>query len=554
MSEERRVDRGRRSAARSSERASSPRPFDDPNDIAVEEGEPENSAPATQPDPHAEKRMVGAEPGTGRRPRGRMTLRIPDDEVTRPSAPPPYQEPEPPPPPSAPTGPPIQAQRIITINPPPPSQPDGNGHAAVARDVGVAPLAVTVESSPDIVVDAEGFPDAPPPPMDTLQQLDVQPMSGRAPEAPWRDAVPPPAADSYRVARAAQPMRAVQATMLDVVEEVDVEAEVRRSEPGSEHEVSPEDVVSVESVPTRHLPTPAPPPPGSAPHLKAARPAQPPPAPRPPLVILPGPSPIAPPPMNEAAAAGRRRARPWWEELFNDDFIRTMAKISDSQIAREADFIEDSLGVAKGAMVLDLACGTGRHATELTRRGYQVVGFDLSLAMLARAADEAQDRSQKLNFVQGDMRDMTFEDTFDGVYAWNTSFGFFEEEKNAQVISNVRRALKPGGQFLLDVQNRDFLARQTPSLAWFEGDGCVCMDEMHIDWITSRMRVKRTMMMDDGRTKEIEYSIRVYSLHELGKLLHESGFRVAEVSGRVATPGVFLGGDSPQTLILAEKR
>ena len=35
--------------------------------------------------------------------------------------------------------------------------------------------------------------------------------------------------------------------------------------------------------------------------------------------------------------------------------------------------------------VLDLACGTGRHAVELAARGYQVVGFDLSLAMLARA-------------------------------------------------------------------------------------------------------------------------------------------------------------------------
>ena len=258
--------------------------------------------------------------------------------------------------------------------------------------------------------------------------------------------------------------------------------------------------------------------------------------------------------MNEGTAAARRRIRPWWEELFNDDFIRTMAKITDPQIGAEADFIEDSLGVAKGAMVLDLACGTGRHAIELTRRGYQVVGFDLSLAMLARAADEAQERNQKLNFVQGDMREMTFEDTFDGVYCWNTSFGFFEEEKNAQIVTNVRRALKTGGQFLLDVINRDFLARQAPSVAWFEGEGCVCMDEMNIDWITSRMRVKRTMMMDDGRTKETEYSIRVYSLHELGKLLHDSGFRVADVSGRTATPGVFLGADSPRTLILAEKR
>lgn len=174
--------------------------------------------------------------------------------------------------------------------------------------------------------------------------------------------------------------------------------------------------------------------------------------------------------------------------------------------------------------------------------------------MLARASDEAQDRRQKINFVQGDMREMQFEDTFDGIYSWNTSFGFFDEEKNNAVIARVHRALKKGGQFLLDVANRDYIVRQAPSLAWFEGDGCICMDEMQIDFITSRMRVKRTLMMDDGRSKEIEYSIRLYSLHELGKLLHDNGFRVAEVSGRMGTPGVFFGCESPRTLILAEKR
>ena len=107
---------------------------------------------------------------------------------------------------------------------------------------------------------------------------------------------------------------------------------------------------------------------------------------------------------------------------------------------------------------------------------------------------------------------------------------------------------------LLDVVNRDFIAQQCPSLVWFEGDGCVCMDDMTIDWITSRMKVKRTMMMDDGRSRESEHSIRLYALHELGKLLHDNGFRVAQVSGRVATPGVFFGANSPRTLILAEKK
>jgi SAM-dependent methyltransferase len=265
------------------------------------------------------------------------------------------------------------------------------------------------------------------------------------------------------------------------------------------------------------------------------------------------PSPLAPPPLHEGLVP-RRRARPWWEELFNDDFIRTMPKFTEEQVGAEVDFIEDSLGVARGGTLLDLGCGTGRQAVELSRRGYSVVGFDLSLSMLARAGEEAQEQNQKINFVQGDMREMTFEDAFDGIYCWGSSFGYFEEEKNAHVVGKIHKALRQGGQFLLDVVSRDFAIKQAPSLAWFEGEGCVCMDEMVVDWITSRMRVKRTMMLDDGRSKEIEYSIRIYSLHELGKMLHDHGFRVAEVSGRIQTPGVFFGPDSPRTLILAEKR
>jgi hypothetical protein len=79
------------------------------------------------------------------------------------------------------------------------------------------------------------------------------------------------------------------------------------------------------------------------------------------------------------------------------------------------------------------------------------------------------------------------------------------------------------------------------------------MDEMHVDFIASRLRVKRMVMLDDGRARELEYSIRLYSLHELGRLLHDVGFKVTEVSGHPATPGVFFGGTSPRLIVLAEK-
>lgn len=248
-----------------------------------------------------------------------------------------------------------------------------------------------------------------------------------------------------------------------------------------------------------------------------------------------------------------QRPKRWWEELFSEDFARGIFPLTEPQIKREVDFIEESLGVAKGGIVLDLACGTGHHAVELSSRGYGVVGFDLSLPQLALAGEYAQERRQKINFLQGDMREMSFDSVFDGVYCWDTSFGYFEEDKNIAVAERVFRSLRPGGNFLLDVINRDFVVEQQPSQVWFEGDACVCMDDMSVDFITSRLRVKRTMMLDDGRTRELAYSVRVYSLHELGKILHGIGFRVLEASGHLAYPGIFLGATSPRVMILAQK-
>ncbi len=333
-------------------------------------------------------------------------------------------------------------------------------------------------------------------------------------------------------------------TEVQGAEELDEADVAPDSEEGStlEHAVSlnPEEVADAEAVPAKPPPPPqrrgAPPPPPSESARQAARARK-----------------EKPPPSSAEVSERKPQRRPWWEEVFGEDFVRATTRDTDEQISREANFIEESLGVAPGGVVLDLGCGAGYHAVELASRGYGVVGYDLSLFQLALAADVAQERGQKLNFLQGDMREMAFEEMFDGIYCWNTTFGYFEEEKNLAVAQRVFRALRPGGMFLLDVANRDFVAMDQPSQVWYEGDSCVCMDDMSVDFITSRLRVKRTMILDDGRTRESNYSVRLYALHELGKLLHDVGFRVTEASGHLATPGVFFGTNSPRIIVLAQK-
>jgi len=266
------------------------------------------------------------------------------------------------------------------------------------------------------------------------------------------------------------------------------------------------------------------------------------------------------PPPPKRASSGRPalptakvRKKPWWEEVFGDDFSRAYRAPTGPQVSREADFILGSFGLSPGAVVLDLGCGQGEYAVEIGRRGYSVVGYDLSVFQLAMAADRAQAANQRINFLQGDMREMAFDGMFDGVLSWNTSFGYFEDEKNFEVLCRIQRALKPGGVLMLEVLNRDYAARETPISNWYEGDGCICMDDMTLDFITSRLTVKRSVILDDGRSKEVTYSVRLYCLSEIGKMLHDAGFAVQTVSGSPSTPGAFLGGSSPSLIIRAER-
>jgi SAM-dependent methyltransferase len=251
----------------------------------------------------------------------------------------------------------------------------------------------------------------------------------------------------------------------------------------------------------------------------------------------------------------RKRTREWWMHIFDDDFMLLTREPSKWGQRREVDFLEQAMGVAPGSLVLDLACGMGQHAVAMAKRNYRVVGVDLSLSMLARAGELAQEAGQKINFIHGDMRDLGFDRTFDAVYCIGTSFGFFDEETNRKVLEGVHRALKPGAALLLDLVNRDFILGRQPNLTWFEGQDVVCMEETDFNYINSRLYVKRQLIVGGGvRQARHDFSLRLYSLHEIGQILHGVGFAVNHVSGHTATPGSFFGADSARMIIRAERR
>ncbi|MCK9521567.1 MAG: methyltransferase domain-containing protein [Proteobacteria bacterium] len=260
---------------------------------------------------------------------------------------------------------------------------------------------------------------------------------------------------------------------------------------------------------------------------------------------------------TSGGAARRRRGAPqdWWASIFDDEYLMLLPPQSAYEQQKQMDFIQSSLGLPPGTLLLDMACGNGSNAIGMAKRNYRMVGVDLSLSMLARAGEAAQEAGQKINFIHGDMRDLGFDKTFDGIICMDTSFGFFDEATNVKVLTSVYKALKPGGVFLLEVANRDFVVKQQPNLLWFQMDNMVCMEETDFNYINSRLYITRQLIIGDNeKQSRHEFSLRLYSLHEIGQMMHATGFAVTKVSGHRATPGAFFGPESSKLIIVAERR
>jgi SAM-dependent methyltransferase len=289
---------------------------------------------------------------------------------------------------------------------------------------------------------------------------------------------------------------------------------------------------------------PPPPPPAAAQHKPPAPPAK---KPIPQAAVA---AVVA----KEPSRPNTGRARPWFVDLFDEDYLRTLPFLTPQATQAEAEFVINAMNLAPGAQVLDLGCGYGRHAMELAARGFHVVGLDLSTPLLVRGGEEAHRRGLTINFVRGDMRELDFENQFDGVYCLFSTFGYFDDETNKKTLQNVARALKPNGKVLVEILNRDYVIADWPTRVWWEGDGCVVLEEVELNYFSSRIQVNRSVVFDDGRQLEQEISVRAYSLHEVGKLMHAAGFRVLEVSGGYQMKGRFFGNQSRHIIVLAERK
>ncbi len=209
--------------------------------------------------------------------------------------------------------------------------------------------------------------------------------------------------------------------------------------------------------------------------------------------------------------------------------------IANDMPDEEAAFIRKALQLRKGMEVLDCPCGSGRTSLPLARAGMRVTGIDLRPQFIRKARRRFQKEGLDGDFHQGDMREVEFDSRFHAVINWFTSFGYFDDAGNQDVMNRFARALRPGGRFLIDVINRERVLRNFCERSYTEKvpgkkvNGALTQEAK---WDAKKQRIDNvwTIHRKDG-DHPFRLSIRVYTPGQMKRMFERGGLELEAAYG-----------------------
>jgi SAM-dependent methyltransferase len=214
----------------------------------------------------------------------------------------------------------------------------------------------------------------------------------------------------------------------------------------------------------------------------------------------------------------------WWETFFDEDWADVYPLVvPEEQTQDDIEAAVALLGLERGARLLDVPCCDGRLALPLAERGLRVTGVDLSARFIERARGSASEREVDVTLEQRDMRELPWREEFDAALCVWGSFGYFDEDGNTAFLRAIRRALRPGGRFLLATHVAETLFRIFDERGWQQYGDTLMLEERRWDAYAGRVDTEWTFVRH-GTSSISRSSIRVYTVRELRALLGACGF------------------------------
>lgn len=252
------------------------------------------------------------------------------------------------------------------------------------------------------------------------------------------------------------------------------------------------------------------------------------------------------------------------DKIFNQYAKYYDLLYADKDYAAEAEYVvglHEDLSGGNSLSILELGCGTGRHAQEFSKMGATVTGVDLSEAMVQRAnAESLSQDSFKNNFLVGDVRAIRLGQTFDAVISLFHVASY--QTQNQDLLSMFKTAdihLKSGGLFIFDFWYGPGVLNDPPvvRIKRLSGDGISVLriTEPEIFENENTVAVNFTIQVRPSLSGGFEefherHLMRYFFIPEIRQFLECSNFRLLSAQEWLST-GLSKG--SWQVVVVAQK-
>tara|TARA_B110000211_G_scaffold230605_1_gene290421 strand:+ start:2493 stop:3224 length:732 start_codon:yes stop_codon:yes gene_type:complete len=220
-------------------------------------------------------------------------------------------------------------------------------------------------------------------------------------------------------------------------------------------------------------------------------------------------------------------AKEWFEDWFDTKYYHILYKNRNYNEAE--DFIDNLLNYLKPnatAKFIDIACGKGRHSIFINKKGFPVVGYDLSKESIASAEESAK---KDLEFYVHDMRQIFRTNYFDFALNLFTSFGYFKSSRDElNAILSAAKNLKKNGTLVIDFLNRD---KVIAGLAPQETKTIDGIEFFISKEIKDNQVVKTIEFTDAGKKYKYQESVKLLSLSDFEGYLNKGNLQIKQVFG-----------------------